>query len=82
MNRESVILVVSVYHAEYVQVGDFLCRDGNILIGELPAIRHIATGADMRFISEKEINMSAIIKVFKFLKFLEKQLVKRRRVLL
>lgn len=47
---ESMIAVVSVYHAEDVDSLCLLGRDIHIFVTELPAVRHIAFSADMTFI--------------------------------
>lgn len=76
---ESMIFIVPANHAEDIQSRGFLCWNCDFSIRELPSIRHIATCADMRLISEEEVYMPAIIKVFKFLQLLDKQIVEMRR---
>ena len=67
---ESMIAVVTVYHAEDV---DSLClsgRDIHILLTELPAVRHITFGAYMTFVGIIEVYFAVSVQMFKFLQLL------------
>ena len=52
---------------------------GHILIVELPAVRHIATGADMVLISKIKTNEACTPKIYKFLQVMAFELNEPRR---
>lgn len=61
---ETLITVVAVYHAEYIQSERLLRRDKNIFSLELPAIRNISFRAYMTFISEVKVYKTIICQSF------------------
>lgn len=67
---ESLISVVTVYHAEYIESEASFRRYTHILSTKLPAIRHITFRADMAFISVVEINETGVCLSFEFLQLL------------
>lgn len=67
---ETLIAVVPVNHTKEIESESSLGRDMYILITELPAIGHIAFGADMAFIPVIEVNKSGNGLTFEFLQLL------------
>ncbi len=67
---ETLITVVAVYHAEYIQPERLLRRDKNIFSPELPAIGDISFRAYMTFISEVKVYKTIVCLSFEFLQLL------------
>ena len=76
---ETFVTVVAGCHAEYIEAGYLLRRDVDILSTELPAVRHIAFGADMALVGVEEVYPSFGGLLFKFLQLLGLVLVELRR---
>lgn len=76
---EALVTVVAGRHAEYVEAGYLLGRDVDILLTELPAVRHIAFGADMALVGIEKVYPSFGGLLFKFLQLLGLVLVELRR---
>ena len=76
---ESLVFTVRGHDSEYVQPVLAFGWDRHILIVELPAIRHIATGADMALISEIETDEACTPKIYKFLQLMAFELNELRR---
>lgn len=64
------IAVVSVDHPEYVESVAFLRRDKDILVAELPAVRHVSFSADMALVAEIQVDESVFCLIFEFLQLL------------
>ena len=76
---EALVTVVTGRHAEYVEAGYLLGWDVDVLPTELPAVRHVALGADMALICIEEVYPSFGGLLFKFLQLLGLVLVELRR---
>ena len=76
---EALVTVVAGRHAEYVEAGYLLRRDVDILPTELPAVRHVAFGADMALVGIEKVYPSFSGLLFKFLQLLGLVLVELRR---
>ena len=76
---EALVTVVTGCHAEYVEAGYLLGRDVDVLSAELPAVRHIALGADMALVGVEEVYPPFGGLLFKFLQLLGLVLVELRR---
>lgn len=76
---ESIIAVVSVYHAEDVDSLCLLGRDIHIFVTELPTVRHIAFCAYMTFIGIIEVYFAVSVQMFKFLQLLALIRIELRR---
>lgn len=76
---ESMIAVVSVYHAEDVDSLCLLGRDIHIFVTELPTVRHIAFCAYMTFIGIIEVYFAVSVQMFKFLQLLALIRIELRR---
>jgi len=55
------------YHTENVQAMFPLAVNEYVLPIEIPAVRHISACADMAFVSEAQVNVSLLPKIYKFL---------------
>ncbi len=76
---EPMIAVVPVYHAEDV---DPLCLSGwniHVFVTELPAVRHIASGAYMTLIGVIKVCLAFHVQMFKFLQLLGLIRIESRR---
>lgn len=67
---ETLIVVVAVYHTEYIQSERLLRGDKDIFSSELPAIRHISFRAYMAFVSEVKAYKAVVCLSFEFLQLL------------
>lgn len=67
---ETLIVVVAVYHTEYIQSERLLRGDKDIFSPELPAIRHISFRAYMAFVSEVKVYKAVVCLSFEFLQLL------------
>ena len=76
---ETLVAVVSGCHSKDVEPGNLLGRDEHILPTELPAIRHVAFGADVAFIGVEEVYPPFFCLLFKFLQLLYLVFVELRR---
>lgn len=76
---ESVVLVVPACHAEHAYARSLLGWDEDILTLQVPCIGHIAAGAEMGLVTVKEVDETAMIKIFKFLQNLDLVCVDLRR---
>ena len=76
---EALVAVVPGCHSKDVESGNLLGRDEHILPTELPAVRHIALGADVAFIGVEEVYLSSFGLLFKFLQLLDLVFVELRR---
>ena len=76
---EALVTVVTGCHAEYVEAGYLLGRDVDVLSTKLPAVRHVAIGADMALVGVEEVYPSFGGLPFKFLQLLGLVLVELRR---
>lgn len=76
---ESMIAVVSVYHAKDVDSLCLLRRDIHIFVTELPTVRHIAFCAYMTFIGIIEVYFAVSVQMFKFLQLLALIRIELRR---
>ena len=76
---EALVAVVPGCHSKDVESGNLLGRDEHILPTELPAVRHIALGADVAFIGVEEVYFPIFCLLFKFLQILNLVFVELRR---
>ena len=76
---EAHVAVVPGRHAEYVEACYLLGRDVDILAPELPAVGHVALGADMALVGIEEVYQAVFRLPFKFLQLLGLVLVELRR---
>lgn len=76
---ETVITIVAVYHAEYIESKRLLRRDKDIFSWELPAIRHISFRADMAFVCEVKVYETVVCLLFEFLQLLGLMRIELRR---
>lgn len=67
---EAIEVVVTVNHPKYIQSLGSFRRYKYIFSGKLPSIWNVAFGANMRFITVKEVDFSLCIEPFKFLQLL------------
>ena len=68
--RKAFILISSGNHTKDIKSCGFLGWNIDILIFELPAVRHIAFGAHMAFIGVIEVYLAVYVQMFKFLQLL------------
>lgn len=69
-SRESLIPIISVYHAENVEPQASFGWNIDILAAELPSVWHISLGADVAFISIIEVDETVSFLLYEFLQLL------------
>lgn len=67
---KTVITIVAINHAEYIESKKLLRRNKDIFPWELPPIRHISFRADMAFVCEVKVYEAVVCLLCEFLKLL------------
>ena len=77
--RESLIPVITVYHAKDIESQSSFGRNIDILTAELPSIWYISLGANMTLISIVKINKAIFLLLYEFLQLLGLVRIELRR---